>query len=125
MAATPYKMILTFQEIAGTQKVLGGFKSFVYNGNDISGDFMTQESNGEKVMKIPNDPKIPDEKYQLIDVVFVTQPTSISSVQIYKGGEPTPLYILPGNNTPSTVLRQFQIIEAYFNPNADLSFKQI
>jgi len=118
-------MIMTFQEIAGTQKVLGGFKTFVYNGNDIPGDFLTQESNGEKVMKMPDDPKIPDERWQLIDVIFTTQPTDAKSIQIFKAGEPTPIFVIPGANTPITVLRQFQMIEVYFDPNADLSLKQV
>jgi len=125
MAATPYKMILVFQEISGMQKVYGGFKTFVYNGDDVPGNFMTQEANSEKVMKIPDDPKIQDEKWQLIDVIFTSSPTETKFVQVYKGGETTPVFIIPGANTPVTVLRQFQMIELYYNPNADLSFKQV
>jgi len=125
MAATPYKMILVFQEISGMQKVYGGFKTVVYNGDDVPGNYLLQEANSEKVVKLPDDPKIQDEKWQLIDVIFTSQPTEVKSVQIYKGGEPTPIFVVPGANTPTTVLRQFQMIEVYFNPNADLSFKQV
>jgi len=125
MAPTPYKMILVFQEISGMQKVYGGFKTFVYNGDDVSGNYLLQESNSEKVMKLPDDPKIQDEKWQLIDVIFTSQPTDTKSIQIFKAGEPTPIFIIPGANTPATVLRQFQMIEVLFNPNADLSFKQV
>jgi len=125
MAPTPYKMILVFQELQGLSKVYGGFKTFVYNGDDISGNYLLQETNSEKVMKLPDDPKIPDEKWQLVDVIFTSQPTDVKSIQIYKGGEPTPILIVPGANTPTTVLRQFQMIEVFFNPNADLSFKQV
>jgi len=122
---TPYKMILVFQELSGMRKVYGGFKTYVYNGDDVGGNFLLQVVNNEKVMKLPDDPKIEDEKWQLIDVIFTSQPTDVKSIQIYKGGEPTPIFIVPGANTPVTVLRQFQMIEAFFNPNADLSFKQI
>jgi len=124
MAPTPYKMILVFQELTGMQKVYGGFKTYTYNGDDVLGNFLTQVSNNEKVMKLPDDPKIPDEKWQLIDVIFTSQPTDIKSIQIYKGGEPTPILIIPGANTPQTVLRQFQMIEIFFDPNADLTLKQ-
>jgi len=125
MAPTPYKMILVFQEVAGLSKVYGGFKTFVYNGDDVPGNYLLQVANSEKVMKLPDDPEIQDEKWQLIDVIFTSQPTDVKSIQIYKGGEPTPIFIVPGANTPTTVLRQFQMIEAYYNPNADLSFKQV
>jgi len=125
MAPTPYKMILVFQELTGMQKVYGGFKTYTYNGDDVLGNFLLQVVNSEKVMKLPDDPKIPDEKWQLIDVIFTSQPTDVKSIQIYKGGEPTPIFIVPGANTPITVLRQFQMIEVFFNPNADLSFKQV
>jgi len=125
MAPTPYKMILVFQEIAGLSKVYGGFKTVVYNGDDVPGNFLLQVANSEKVMKLPDDPKIQDEKWQLIDVIFTSQPTDVKAIQIYKGGETTPIFIIPGANTPSTVLRQFQMIEAYYDPNADLSFKQV
>jgi len=125
MVAAPYRVILVFQELTGTSKVYGGFKTFVYNGDDVIGNFLTQEANGEKVMKIPDDPKIPDEKWQLLDVIFTTQPADVKSIQIFKGGEPTPIFIIPGANTPTTVMRQFQMIEAYYDPNADLTLKQV
>jgi len=125
MTATPYKMILVFQELQGLSKVYGGFKTYVYNGDDVPGNYLLQVSNSEKVMKLPDDPKIQDEKWQLIDVIFTSQPTDTKSIQIFKGGEPTPILIVPGANTPATVLRQFQMIEVYFDPNADLALKQL
>jgi len=125
MAPTPYKMILVFQELSGMQKVYGGFKTFVYNGDDVVGNFLLQESNSEKVMKLPDDPKIPDEKWQLLDVIFTTQPTDTKSIQVYKGGETTPILIIPGANTPTTVIRQFQMVEVFYNPNTDLTLKQV
>jgi len=125
MAATPYKVILVFQELAGMQKVYGGWKTCAYNGDDVPGNYLLQVSNSEKVMKLPDDPKIPDEKWQLIDVIFTTQPSDVKSIQIYKGGEPTPIFIIPGANTPQTVLRQFQMVEVFFDSNADLTFKQL
>jgi len=125
MAPTPYKMILVFQEYSGIQKVYGGFKTFVYNGDDVPGNYLLQVSNSEKVMKLPDDPKIPNEKWQLIDVIFTSQPTDVKSIQIYKGGEPTPIFIVPGVNSPQTVLRQFQMVEVFFDSNSDLTFKQL
>jgi len=125
MAATPYKVILVFQELAGMQKVYGGWKTYVYNGDDVPGNYLLQVSNNEKVMKLPDDSKILDEKWQLVDVIFTSQPTDTKSLQIYKGGEPTPIFIIPGANTPQTVLRQFQMIEVYFDPNTDLTLKQL
>jgi len=125
MAPTPYKMILVFQELTGMQKVYGGFKTYAYNGDDVLGNFLAQVVNNEKVMKLPDDPKIPDEKWQLIDVIFTSQPTDVKSIQIYKGGEPTPIFIIPGVNSPQTVLRQFQMVEVFFDSNSDLTFKQM
>jgi len=122
---TPYKMILVFQELSGLQKVYGGFKTFVYNGDDVAGNFLTQAVNSERVLKLPDDRKIANERWQLLDVIFTNQPTDIKQIQIYKGGESTPIFIIPGANTPTTVIRQFQMIEVYFDPNADLSFKQV
>jgi len=120
-----YKVILVFQEFAGTQKVYGGFKTFAYNGDDVPGNFLTLEANNEKVIKLPEDSKIPNEKWQLIDVIFTAMPASIKSIQIYKGGDPTPIFIIPGANAPTTVLRQFQMVEVFFDHNEDLSFKQL
>jgi len=125
MAPTPYKMILVFQELAGMQKVYGGFKTYTYNGDDVPGNFLTLVANNEKVMKLPDDPRIPDEKWQLIDVIFTSQPTDVKSIQIYKGGEQTPIFIVPGVNSPQTVLRQFQMVEVFFDSNSDLTFKQL
>jgi len=122
---SPYKVILVFQEQTGTTKVFGGNKTVVYKGDDVPGNFLLQDVDNEKVMRLPQDPRIPNEKWQLIDAIFVTPPTDVKSIQIHKWGEPTPILIMPGTNTPTSVIRQFQMIDVFYDPNTDLSFKQL
>jgi len=122
---SPYKVVLVFQEYAGISKVYGGNKTVVLRGDDVPGNFLVIDANNEKVFKLPLDLNIPNQKWQLIDVIFTSQPTDTKSIQIYRGGDPTPILIVPNANAPTSVIRQFQMIEVFYDPNADLTFKQL
>jgi len=119
MAATPYKIYVVFKNLSTEGKYI----PLLYSANDVVGANAVLPSDSTTYTLPSNSATDEKEVYQLVDAVVIGTYTDTTYANIWMNDQKTEHIIVNGINTPTTVDRQFKIIELFFNEGTAIRLK--
>ena len=119
MAATPYKIYVVFKNMSTEGKYI----PLLYSANDVVGANAVLPSDSTTYTLPSNSATDEKEVYQLVDAVVIGTYTDTTYANIWMNDQKTEHIIVNGINTPTTVDRQFKIIELFFNEGTSVRLK--
>jgi len=119
MAATPYKIYVVFKNMSTEGKYI----PLLYSANDVVGANAVLPSDSTTYTLPSNSATDEKEVYQLVDAVVIGTYTDTTYANIWMNDQKTEHIIVNGINTPTTVDRQFKIIELFFNEGTAVRLK--
>ena len=119
MTATPYKIYVVFKNMSTEGKYI----PLLYSANDEVGANAVLPSDSTTYTLPPNSATDEKEVYQLVDAVVIGTYTDTTYANIWMNDQKTEHIIVNGINTPTTVDRQFKIIELFFNEGTSIRLK--
>ena len=119
MTATPYKIYIVFQNLSTEGKYI----PLLYSANDVVGANAVLPSDSTTYTLPSNSAADEKEVYQLVDAVVIGTFTDTTYANIWMNDQKTEHIIVNGINTPTTVDRQFKIIELFFNEGTAIRLK--
>ena len=119
MAATPYKIYVVFKNLSTEGKYI----PLLYSANDVVGANAVLPSDSTTYTLPSNSVTDEKEVYQLVDAVVIGTYTDTTYANIWMNDQKTEHIIVNGINTPTTVDRQFKIIELFFNEGTAIRLK--
>jgi len=119
MAATPYKIYVVFKNLSTEGKYI----PLLYSANDVVGANAVLPSDSTTYTLPSNSATDEKEVYRLVDAVVIGTFTDTTYANIWMNDQKTEHIIVNGINTPTTVDRQFKIIELFFNEGTAIRLK--
>ena len=119
MAATPYKIYVVFKNLSTEGKYI----PLLYSANDVVGANAVLPSDSTTYTLPSNSATDEKEVYKLVDAVVIGTFTDTTYANIWMNDQKTEHIIVNGINTPTTVDRQFKIIELFFNEGTAIRLK--
>ena len=119
MTATPYKIYVVFKNLSTEGKYI----PLLYSANDVVGANAVLPSDSTTYTLPSNSATDEKEVYQLVDAVVIGTYTDTTYANIWINDQKTEHIIVNGINTPTTVDRQFKIIELFFNEGTAIRLK--
>ena len=119
MAATPYKIYVVFKNMSTEGKYI----PLLYSASDVVGANAVLPSDSTTYTLPSNSASDEKEVYRLVDVVVIGTYTDTTYANIWMNDQKTEHIIVNGINTPTTVDRQFKIIELFFNEGTAIRLK--
>ena len=119
MTATPYKIYVVFKNLSTEGKYI----PLLYSANDVVGANAVLPSDSTTYTLPSNSATDEKEIYQLVDAVVIGTYTDTTYANIWMNDQKTEHIIVNGINTPTTVDRQFKIIELFFNEGTAVRLK--
>jgi len=119
MAATPYKIYVVFKNLSTEGKYI----PLLYSASDVVGANAVLPSDSTTYTLPSNSASDEKEVYQLVDAVVIGTYTDTTYANIWMNDQKTEHIIVNGINTPTTVDRQFKIIELFFNEGTAVRLK--
>jgi len=119
MAATPYKIYVVFKNMSTEGKYI----PLLYSANDVVGANAVLPSDSTTYTLPSNSATDEKEVYRLVDAVVIGTYTDTTYANIWMNDQKTEHIIVNGINTPTTVDRQFKIIELFFNEGTAVRLK--
>ena len=119
MAATPYKIYVVFKNMSTEGKYI----PLLYSASDEVGANAVLPSDSTTYTLPSNSASDEKEVYQLVDAVVIGTYTDTTYANIWMNDQKTEHIIVNGINTPTTVDRQFKIIELFFNEGTSVRLK--
>ena len=119
MAATPYKIYVVFKNLSTEGKYI----PLLYSANDVVGANAVLPSDSTTYTLPSNNATDEKEVYKLVDAVVIGTYTDTTYANIWMNDQKTEHIIVNGINTPTTVDRQFKIIELFFNEGTAIRLK--
>ena len=119
MEATPYKIYVVFKNMSTEGKYI----PLLYSANDVVGANAVLPSDSTTYTLPSNSATDEKEVYRLVDVVVIGTYTDTTYANIWMNDQKTEHIIVNGINTPTTVDRQFKIIELFFNEGTAVRLK--
>ena len=119
MAATPYKIYVVFKNMSTEGKYI----PLLYSANDVVGANAVLPSDSTTYTLPSNSATDEKEVYRLVDVVVIGTYTDTTYANIWMNDQKTEHIIVNGINTPTTVDRQFKLIELFFNEGTAVRLK--
>ena len=119
MAATPYKIYVVFENLSTEGKYI----PLLYSASDVVGANAVLPSDSTTYTLPSNSASDEKEVYRLVDVVVIDAFTDTTYANIWMNDQKTEPIIVNGINTPTTVDRQFKIIELFFNEGTAVRLK--
>ena len=119
MTATPYKIYIVFKNLSTEGKYI----PLLYSASDVVGANAVLPSDSTTYTLPSNSATDEKEVYQLVDAVVIGTFTDTTYANIWMNDQKTEHIIVNGINTPTTVDRQFKIIELFFNEGTALRLK--
>ena len=119
MTATPYKIYVVFKNMSTEGKYI----PLLYSANDEVGANAVLPSDSTTYTLPSNSATDEKEVYQLVDAVVIGTYTDTTYANIWMNDQKTEHIIVNGINTPTTVDRQFKIIELFFNEGTAVRLK--
>ena len=119
MAATPYKIYVVFKNLSTEGKYI----PLLYSASDVVGANAVLPSDSTTYTLPSNSATDEKEVYQLVDAVVIGTYTDTTFANIWMNDQKTEHIIVNGINTPTTVNRQFKIIELFFNEGTAVRLK--
>ena len=119
MTATPYKIYVVFKNLSTEGKYI----PLLYSASDEVGTNAVLPSDSTTYTLPSNSASDEKEVYQLVDAVVIGTYTDTTYANIWMNDQKTEHIIVNGINTPTTVDRQFKIIELFFNEGTSIRLK--
>ena len=119
MAATPYKIYVVFKNMSTEGKYI----PLLYSAHDVVGANAVLPSDSTTYTLPSNSATDEKEVYRLVDAVVIGTYTDTTYANIWMNDQKTEHIIVNGINTPTTVDRQFKIIELFFNEGTAVRLK--
>ena len=119
MTATPYKIYIVFKNLSTEGKYI----PLLYSASDEVGANAVLPSDSTTYTLPSNSATDEKEVYQLVDAVVIGTYTDTTYANIWMNDQKTEHIIVNGINTPTTVDRQFKIIELFFNEGTSIRLK--
>jgi len=119
MTATPYKIYVVFKNMSTEGKYI----PLLYSANDEVGANAVLPSDSTTYTLPSSSATDEKEVYQLVDAVVIGTYTDTTYANIWMNDQKTEHIIVNGINTPTTVDRQFKIIELFFNEGTSIRLK--
>ena len=119
MAATPYKIYVVFKNLSTEGKYI----PLLYSASDVVGANAVLPSDSTTYTLPSNSATDEKEVYRLVDAVVIGTFTDTTYANIWMNDQKTEHIIVNGINTPTTVDRQFKIIELFFNEGTAIRLK--
>jgi len=119
MAATPYKIYVVFKNMSTEGKYI----PLLYSASDVVGANAVLPSDSTTYTLPSNSATDEKEVYRLVDAVVIGTYTDTTYANIWMNDQKTEHIIVNGINTPTTVDRQFKIIELFFNEGTAVRLK--
>ena len=119
MTATPYKIYVVFKNLSTEGKYI----PLLYSANDVVGANAVLPSDSTTYTLPSSSATDEKEVYQLVDAVVIGTYTDTTYSNIWMNDQKTEHIIVNGINTPTTVNRQFKIIELFFNEGTAVRLK--
>ena len=119
MTATPYKIYVVFKNLSTEGKYI----PLLYSANDVVGANAVLPSDSTTYTLPSNSATDEKEVYRLVDAVVIGTFTDTTYANIWMNDQKTEHIIVNGINTPTTVDRQFKIIELFFNEGTAIRLK--
>ena len=119
MAATPYKIYVVFKNFSTEGKYI----PLLYSASDVVGANAVLPSDSTTYTLPSNSATDEKEVYKLVDAVVIGTFTDTTYANIWMNDQKTEHIIVNGINTPTTVDRQFKIIELFFNEGTAIRLK--
>ena len=119
MTATPYKIYIVFKNLSTEGKYI----PLLYSADDVVGANAVLPSDSTTYTLPSNSATDEKEVYQLVDAVVIGTYTDTTYANIWMNDQKTEHIIVNGINTPTTVDRQFKIIELFFNEGTAVRLK--
>ena len=119
MTATPYKIYLVFKDMSTEGKYI----PLLYSASDEVGANAVLPSDSTTYTLPSNSATDEKEVYRLVDAVVIGTYTDTTYANIWMNDQKTEHIIVNGINTPTTVDRQFKIIELFFNEGTSIRLK--
>ena len=119
MAATPYKIYVVFKNMSTEGKYI----PLLYSANDVVGANAVLPSDSTTYTLPSSNATDEKEVYRLVDAVVIGAFTDTTYANIWMNDQKTEHIIVNGINTPTTVDRQFKIIELFFNEGTSVRLK--
>ena len=119
MTATPYKIYVVFKNMSTEGKYI----PLLYSASDEVGTNAVLPSDSTTYTLPSNSATDEKEVYQLVDAVVIGTYTDTTYANIWMNDQKTEHIIVNGINTPTTVDRQFKIIELFFNEGTAIRLK--
>ena len=119
MTATPYKIYVVFKNLSTEGKYI----PLLYSASDVVGANAVLPSDSTTYTLPSNSATDEKEVYQLVDAVVIGTYTDTTYANIWMNDQKTEHIIVNGINTPTTVDRQFKIIELFFNEGTAVRLK--
>ena len=119
MTATPYKIYVVFKNMSTEGKYI----PLLYSANDVVGANAVLPSDSTTYTLPSNSATDEKEVYRLVDAVVIGTYTDTTYANIWMNDQKTEHIIVNGINTPTTVDRQFKIIELFFNEGTAVRLK--
>jgi len=119
MTATPYKIYVVFKNLSTEGKYI----PLLYSASDEVGANAVLPSDSTTYTLPSNSATDEKEVYQLVDAVVIGTYTDTTYANIWMNDQKTEHIIVNGINTPTTVDRQFKIIELFFNEGTSIRLK--
>ena len=119
MAATPYKIYVVFKNLSTEGKYI----PLLYSASDVVGANAVLPSDSTTYTLPSNSATDEKEVYRLVDVVVIGTFTDTTYANIWMNDQKTEHIIVNGINTPTTVDRQFKLIELFFNEGTAVRLK--
>ena len=119
MVATPYKIYVVFKNLSTEGKYI----PLLYSASDVVGANAVLPSDSTTYTLPSNSATDEKEVYRLVDAVVIGTYTDTTYANIWMNDQKTEHIIVNGINTPTTVDRQFKIIELFFNEGTAMRLK--
>ena len=119
MTATPYKIYIVFKNLSTEGKYI----PLLYSASDEVGANAVLPSDSTTYTLPSNSATDEKEVYRLVDAVVIGTFTDTTYANIWMNDQKTEHIIVNGINTPTTVDRQFKIIELFFNEGTSVRLK--
>ena len=119
MTATPYKIYVVFKNLSTEGKYI----PLLYSASDVVGANAVLPSDSTTYTLPSNSATDEKEVYQLVDAVVIGTYTDTTYANIWMNDQKTEHIIVNGINKPTTVDRQFKIIELFFNEGTAIRLK--
>jgi len=119
MTATPYKIYVVFKNMSTEGKYI----PLLYSASDEVGANAVLPSDSTTYTLPSSNATDEKEVYRLVDAVVIGTFTDTTYANIWMNDQKTEHIIVNGINTPTTVDRQFKIIELFFNEGTSVRLK--